>query len=333
MILSGQACAESFITKKADGSLLAASVGPAGVLYVNGVANGAVVTITGANPYKWAVTLPALNVGDLAQMYITATVDAIPTAEFVWGDNIGIMPAVPGDAMNATQWGGVPVGGMPNSTTPPTVGQVADATWDELLAGHLGVGSTGEKLNAASAAGDPWSTALPGAYPAGDAGNIIGNLLANVWGYPIRTLTYPHADGATSQIGTVAITRAVTYTKRFTVVIPATWTKIWFTLKKSATQADTKSLVQVVVSNPGVVLTDGLLYLNAVAATAVGLAGLVVDQPNGTIDLTIKDEATALLDQDLELGYDVKCLKADGNTQLLEVGTASISLTETNAIA
>ncbi|MCK9597634.1 MAG: hypothetical protein M0R06_01260 [Sphaerochaeta sp.] len=102
MILSGQACAESFITKKADGSLLAATVGPVGVLYVNGVANGAVVTITGANPYKWAVTLPALNVGDLAQMYITATVDAIATGEFVWEDNVGIMPAVAGDAMALT---------------------------------------------------------------------------------------------------------------------------------------------------------------------------------------------------------------------------------------
>ena len=141
MILSGQACAESFVTKKADGSLLAASVGPAGVLYVNGTANGAVVTVTGANPYRWAVTLPALNVGDLVQMYISATVDAIPTAEFVWEDNVGIMPAVPGDAMNTTQWGGVAVGGMPNSTTPPTVGQVADAVYDEMLAGHMLAGS------------------------------------------------------------------------------------------------------------------------------------------------------------------------------------------------
>jgi len=57
-------------------------------------------------------------------------------------------------------------------TTPPTVGAIADQVWDEALAGHLGVGSTGEALDAA---GDPWSTALPGAYGAGTAGKIIGD--------------------------------------------------------------------------------------------------------------------------------------------------------------
>ena len=55
--------------------------------------------------------------------------------------------------------------------------EIADAVWDETLAGHLGAGSTGEALNAAGAAGDPWTTALPGAYGAGSAGNIIGNNL------------------------------------------------------------------------------------------------------------------------------------------------------------
>lgn len=56
-----------------------------------------------------------------------------------------------------------------------TVAAIADAVWDELLSGHLGVGSTGEALNAAGAAGDPWTTSLPGAYGAGSAGYIIGN--------------------------------------------------------------------------------------------------------------------------------------------------------------
>lgn len=53
--------------------------------------------------------------------------------------------------------------------------EVADAVWDEAIAGHLGVGSVGEKLNAAGSAGDPWTTALPGAYGAGSAGKIIGD--------------------------------------------------------------------------------------------------------------------------------------------------------------
>ena len=55
------------------------------------------------------------------------------------------------------------------------VNEIADQVWDELLSGHTGVGSTGAGLSAAGAAGDPWSTALPGAYGAGTAGKIVGD--------------------------------------------------------------------------------------------------------------------------------------------------------------
>ena len=57
------------------------------------------------------------------------------------------------------------------------VTDIQDAVWDAVLADHLDVGSTGEALNAAGAAGDPWITALPGAYGAGTAGNRVGNFL------------------------------------------------------------------------------------------------------------------------------------------------------------
>lgn len=49
------------------------------------------------------------------------------------------------------------------------------SVWDDTLTDHLIVGSTGSALNAAGAAGDPWSTALPGAYGAGTAGKIVGD--------------------------------------------------------------------------------------------------------------------------------------------------------------
>ena len=62
-----------------------------------------------------------------------------------------------------------------NGASAPSAGAVADAVWDETLAGHLGAGSTGEALNAAGAAGDPWTTQLPGGYGAGSAGKIIGD--------------------------------------------------------------------------------------------------------------------------------------------------------------
>lgn len=58
-----------------------------------------------------------------------------------------------------------------------TAAAVADAVWDEALAGHVAAGSAGEALAAAGTAGDPWTTALPGAYGAGTAGKIIGDNL------------------------------------------------------------------------------------------------------------------------------------------------------------
>lgn len=52
---------------------------------------------------------------------------------------------------------------------------IAAAVWDEDLAGHAISGSAGDTLSAAGSAGDPWSTALPGAYGSGTAGKIIGD--------------------------------------------------------------------------------------------------------------------------------------------------------------
>jgi len=66
------------------------------------------------------------------------------------------------------------VTGAVGSVTGLTNATIADQVWDEALAGHLAAGSTGEALNAAGAAGDPWTTGLPGAYGAGSAGFIIG---------------------------------------------------------------------------------------------------------------------------------------------------------------
>jgi hypothetical protein len=79
--------------------------------------------------------------------------------------------------------GGVPIrgsitgdlSGSVGSVTGLTNATIADQVWDEVLSGHLTAGSTGNALNAAGAAGDPWTTSLPGAYGAGSAGYIIGN--------------------------------------------------------------------------------------------------------------------------------------------------------------
>lgn len=87
-------------------------------------------------------------------------------------------------------------------TTPPAVGAIADAVWDETLADHLAAGSTGNALNAAGSAGDPWSTALPGAYGSGSAGNIIGNNLnATVSSRATPAQVNTEADTALADVG------------------------------------------------------------------------------------------------------------------------------------
>ena len=82
-VKTGQSWAGTFVTLDSTGALSAATTGPAGTLYVDGTANGATVTITGSNPYKWAVTLPSLTAGQRVDMYITATIATVATAGFV----------------------------------------------------------------------------------------------------------------------------------------------------------------------------------------------------------------------------------------------------------
>lgn len=80
-VKTGTAWAGTFVTLDATGALEAGT--PSGVLYVDGVADAATVTITGSNPYKWSVTLPSLTAGQRVDMYITATISTIATAGFV----------------------------------------------------------------------------------------------------------------------------------------------------------------------------------------------------------------------------------------------------------
>jgi hypothetical protein len=72
-----------------------------------------------------------------------------------------------------------------NSGTGQTINQdgritgtaVADAVWDEVVTtgAHDTATFAGKQLLTASSAGDPWGTALPGAYGAGTAGKLVGD--------------------------------------------------------------------------------------------------------------------------------------------------------------
>ena len=80
MLTSGQVWSGLWVAKNAAEAITTPSVGPAGALYVDGVVNAAVVTITGTNPYYWSVTLPTISTAGTVSMYITATIGGVTTA-------------------------------------------------------------------------------------------------------------------------------------------------------------------------------------------------------------------------------------------------------------
>lgn len=57
-----------------------------------------------------------------------------------------------------------------------TTNELVAAIWSAVAANNNIAGTMGAKLNAASAAGDPWSAALPGSYVSGEAGNILAQI-------------------------------------------------------------------------------------------------------------------------------------------------------------
>lgn len=77
-----------------------------------------------------------------------------------------------------------------------SISSVAGAVWDIVLASHLTPGSTGNALNAAGSAGDPWATMVPGAYGSGTAGNIVGNRLDVAVSTRLATAGYTAPDNA-----------------------------------------------------------------------------------------------------------------------------------------
>lgn len=53
---------------------------------------------------------------------------------------------------------------------------LAAAVWNSIAASFNTAGTMGAKLNAASAAGDPWGAALPGSYLSTEAGGILAQI-------------------------------------------------------------------------------------------------------------------------------------------------------------
>jgi hypothetical protein len=76
----------------------------------------------------------------------------------------------------------------------PTAAQNASAVWDELLSGHTTAGSAGKTLTDTATQQDPWTTDLPGTYPDGTAGSIIGRFNIPPPDTPLTVIPAPPTD-------------------------------------------------------------------------------------------------------------------------------------------
>jgi hypothetical protein len=56
----------------------------------------------------------------------------------------------------------------------------SQSVWDELIANHLTVGTTGKALNDAGSAGNPWGTSVTGNTDPGTFGELVGKKLLTI---------------------------------------------------------------------------------------------------------------------------------------------------------
>jgi len=145
-VKTGQAWAGLFVCLDATGALEAGT--PSGVLYVDGVADGATVTITGSNPYKWSVTLPSLTAGQRVDMYITATISTIATAGIVASEQadtalVSEVKAETASILEDTGTDGVVLKAA--GLAEDAVNKIVDQVWNEAIADHTTATTFGGK--------------------------------------------------------------------------------------------------------------------------------------------------------------------------------------------
>lgn len=243
-------------------------------------------------------------------------------------------------------------------TTPPTTTAIADAVWDEAIAGHLSAGSTGLKLNSASAAGDPWGTALPASYAPGEAGYILGNMgsgggsgdwsqtelkqiryrlgIDGLTDVPSATshitCTGSSSGGGASSGGAplpstntkLNVYSAAAFEATITGAdLTGPYTKLVFTAKLLTTQSlyAKDSLIQV-TDDTG----NGLKYLNSAAVDpdSADLGSLVV--VDNTLVLSLDEEITQQLQENYGVKWDIKKTTTNG-VAIIASGTMDIRRT------
>jgi hypothetical protein len=206
------------------------------------------------------------------------------------------------------------------ASTPPTAAAIADAVWDEAIAGHAVSGSTGEQLSAAGAAGDPWATALPGAYGSGTAGKLVGDninapiaTVDTVVDAIASTLGSPAGASVSADIAAVKSDSAAILTDTGTTIPAQIGTPVG---------ADISADIAAVKSDTAAVLVDTA----EIGSAGAGLTALATAANLATVDTVVDGIQTDLSNATDGLG----AIKADTAAILVdtaEIGAAGVGLT------
>jgi len=143
------------------------------------------------------------NVGT-AGANLTAADDAVITAIGAL-NNIAATDVWAAGTRTLTALPSIPANWLTAAGTATDFGaEIAGAVWDLATSGHTTSGTFGAAMNAAGSAGDPWATALPGAYGSGTAGFILGTNLNALITSRMATYTQPTGFLAASFPASVA---------------------------------------------------------------------------------------------------------------------------------
>lgn len=208
------------------------------------------------------------------------------------------------------------------------------SVWDDTLAEHLISGSTGSALNAAGAAGDPWSTALPGAYGAGTGGFIVGtNLNGTVTSRASQTSLDTLDDFVDTEVAAIkAKTDQLTFTTAnkidATIQIAGDFAqgaadKVWATAARTLTAFGFSVTVGTNSDKTGYTLSSAGIQaiwdaLTAALTTVGSVGKLLVDNINATISSRASQTSLDTLDDFVDT--EVSAIKAV--TDLLPNGGA-----------
>ena len=157
------------------------------------------------------------------------------------------------------------------------------------------------------------------------SGVFMQSAADEMWSSSARTLTMTAAQAAAAVAGSMPnIEIAVSYDQTISgLTIPATWAKMYLTIKNDLGDTDAQSLVQLLKSNPADATNDGLLYIGGASATK-SQGYLTVSQAGGTIQVVIASSATDDLSPNEQLDYGFKTILSSGSATNISAGKVNI---------